>query len=146
MLGTSKKGKNPKFEDLKFFENLEIRSLESYFLLGANKVSVWGLGKKKNWSKRKYLWNFSFKDNNQWGLSSFLLNSRENIIKAKCMLSISKTSRRALFKGCNVGRVQVIKRKDIKGSKTRIMFPQECNTLNSSIGRFFHNFHHWLLC
>ena len=47
MLGTSKKGKNPKFEDLKFFENLEIRSLESYFLLGANKVSVWGLGKKK---------------------------------------------------------------------------------------------------
>ena len=47
MLGTSKKGKNPKFEDLKFFENLEIRSLESYFLLGANKVSVWGLEKKK---------------------------------------------------------------------------------------------------
>ena len=45
MLGTSKKGKNPKFEDLKFFENLEICSLESYFLLGANKVSVWGLEK-----------------------------------------------------------------------------------------------------
>ena len=45
MLGTSKKGKNPKFEDLKIFENLEICSLESYFLLGANKVSVWGLEK-----------------------------------------------------------------------------------------------------
>ena len=40
MLGTSKKGKNPKFEDLKIFENLEIRSFESYFLLEANKVSV----------------------------------------------------------------------------------------------------------
>ena len=46
MLGTSKKGKNPKFEDLKIFENLEICSLESYFLLGANKVSVWDLEKK----------------------------------------------------------------------------------------------------
>ena len=45
MLGTSKKGKNPKFEDLKIFENLEICSLESYFLLGANKVTVWGLEK-----------------------------------------------------------------------------------------------------
>ena len=45
MLGTSKKGKNPKFEDLKIFENLEICSLESYFLLEANKVSVWGLEK-----------------------------------------------------------------------------------------------------
>ena len=45
MLGTRKKGKNPKFEDLKIFENLEICSLESYFLLGANKVSVWGLEK-----------------------------------------------------------------------------------------------------
>ena len=43
MLGTSKKGKNPKFEDLKIFENLEICSLESYFLLEANKVSVWCL-------------------------------------------------------------------------------------------------------
>ena len=48
MLGTSKKGKNPKFEDLKIFENLEICSLESYFLLGANKVSVWSL--EKNFS------------------------------------------------------------------------------------------------
>ena len=45
MLGISKKGKNPKFEDFKIFENLEICSLESYFLLGANKVSVWGLEK-----------------------------------------------------------------------------------------------------
>ena len=45
MLGTSKKGKNPKFEDLKIFENLEICSFESHFLLGANKVSVWGLEK-----------------------------------------------------------------------------------------------------
>ena len=45
MLGISKKGKNLKFEDLKIFENLEICSLESYFLLGANKVSVWGLEK-----------------------------------------------------------------------------------------------------
>ena len=33
------------------------------------------------------------------------------------MLSINKTSRRALNKGCNVGRVQVNERKDIKGSK-----------------------------
>ena len=49
MLGISKKGKNLKFEDLKNFENLEICSLESYFLLGANKVSVWGL-RKKLWS------------------------------------------------------------------------------------------------
>ena len=47
-------------------------------------------------------------------------------------------SRRALFKSCNVGRVQVIERNDIKGSKTLMMFPQVCNTLNSSIGRFFH--------
>ena len=45
MLGTSKKGKNPKFEDLKIFENLETCPLESYFLLEANKVSVWGLEK-----------------------------------------------------------------------------------------------------
>ena len=46
MLGVNKKGKkNPKFEDLKNYENLEICSLESYFLLGANKVSVWGLEK-----------------------------------------------------------------------------------------------------
>ena len=43
MLGISKKGKNPKFEDLIIFENLEICSLESYFLLEANKVSVWYL-------------------------------------------------------------------------------------------------------
>ena len=43
MLGISKKGKNPKFEDLIIFENLEICSLESYFLLEANKVSVWCL-------------------------------------------------------------------------------------------------------
>ena len=40
MLGISKKGKNLKFEDL------EICSLESYFLLGASKVIVWGLEKK----------------------------------------------------------------------------------------------------
>ena len=53
------------------------------------------------------------------------------------MLSISMTSRRALFKSCNVGQVQVIERKDIKGSKTLMMFPQVCNTLSSSIGRFF---------
>ena len=34
-------GKNPKFEDLRIFENLEICSLESYFLLEAKtKVSV----------------------------------------------------------------------------------------------------------
>ena len=45
-MGVSKKRKSPKFEDLKFFENLEIRSLESYFLLAAKKVSVWGLEKK----------------------------------------------------------------------------------------------------
>ena len=45
MLGTSKKGKNPKFKDLKIFENLEICSLESCFLLGANKVSIWSLEK-----------------------------------------------------------------------------------------------------
>ena len=45
MFGKSKKGKNPKFEDLKIFENLEICSLESHFLLGANKVNVWGSGK-----------------------------------------------------------------------------------------------------
>ena len=37
MLGTSKTGKNPKFEDLKIFENLEICFLESYFLLEAKK-------------------------------------------------------------------------------------------------------------
>ena len=43
MLGTSKKGKNPKFEDLKIFENLKICSLERYFLLEANKMSVWSL-------------------------------------------------------------------------------------------------------
>ena len=43
MLGTSKKGKNPKFKYLKFLKNLEIRSLESYFMLEANKVSVWSL-------------------------------------------------------------------------------------------------------
>ena len=42
MLGTSKKGKNLKFEDLKIFENLEICSIENNFLLEANKVSVWG--------------------------------------------------------------------------------------------------------
>ena len=47
MLGTSKKGKNLKFEDLKIFEYLENCSLESYFLLEANKVSVCSLGKKK---------------------------------------------------------------------------------------------------
>ena len=45
MLGSSKKGKNSKSEDLKIFENLEICSLESYFMLGANKVSVWGIEK-----------------------------------------------------------------------------------------------------
>ena len=45
MLGISKKGKNLKFEDLKIFENLEICSIESHFLLEANKVSVWGLEK-----------------------------------------------------------------------------------------------------
>ena len=45
MLGTSKKGKNLKFEDLKIFENLEICSIENNFLLEANKVSVWGLEK-----------------------------------------------------------------------------------------------------
>ena len=39
MLGTSKKGKSPKFEDLKIFENLEICSFESYVLLEANKVN-----------------------------------------------------------------------------------------------------------
>ena len=33
------------------------------------------------------------------------------------MLSISRTSRKDLFKGCNVSRVQVIERKDIKGLK-----------------------------
>ena len=42
MLGISKKGKHPKFEDL------EICSLESYFLLGANKESVWSLEKKNS--------------------------------------------------------------------------------------------------
>ena len=47
MLGTSKKGKNPMFEDLKIFENLEICSLKSHFMLGANKVNDWGTGKKK---------------------------------------------------------------------------------------------------
>ena len=46
ILGVIKKGKNPKFEDLKIFRNLEICSLESYFLLGANKESVWSLEKK----------------------------------------------------------------------------------------------------
>ena len=45
MLGTSKKGKNHKFEDLKIFKNLEICSLESYFLLEAIRGSVWGLEK-----------------------------------------------------------------------------------------------------
>ena len=39
MLGISKKGKNPRFKGLK------ICSHESYFLLGTNKVSVWGLEK-----------------------------------------------------------------------------------------------------
>ena len=43
MLGISKKGKNPKFEDFKIFENLEICSLESYFLLEAKKLSAWSL-------------------------------------------------------------------------------------------------------
>ena len=45
-MGVSKKGKNPKLEDLKIFENLEIFFLESYFMLGANKMSVWGIEKK----------------------------------------------------------------------------------------------------
>ena len=45
-MGVSKKGKNPKLEDLKIFENLEICSSKSYFLLGANKVSVWSLEQK----------------------------------------------------------------------------------------------------
>ena len=40
MLGTSKKGKNPKFEDLKIFETC---SLEGHFLLEANRGSVWSL-------------------------------------------------------------------------------------------------------
>ena len=66
MLGTSKKGKNPKFEDLKIFENLEICSLESYFLLEANKMSVWSLGKKIIHLRICEI--LSFKDNSQWGL------------------------------------------------------------------------------
>ena len=39
MLGISKEGKNP------WFKGLKICSHESYFLLGTNKVSVWGLEK-----------------------------------------------------------------------------------------------------
>ena len=46
MLGTSKKGKNPKFEDLKIFENLEICSLESYFVVGSKQSECLGLRKK----------------------------------------------------------------------------------------------------
>ena len=37
MLGIRKKGKNLEFEDLKIFENLEICSLKSHFMLGAKK-------------------------------------------------------------------------------------------------------------
>ena len=43
ILGVSKKGKNPKFEDLKIWKFV---FFESYFLLGASKVSVWSLEKK----------------------------------------------------------------------------------------------------
>ena len=57
MLGTSKKGKNLKFEDLKIFENLEICSLESYFILETNKVTVWSLKKIKNKNKNQSLEN-----------------------------------------------------------------------------------------
>ena len=52
MLGTSKKGKNPKFEDLK------ICSLESYFLLEANKWSVWSLEEFFFFKPLENLWNF----------------------------------------------------------------------------------------
>ena len=47
MLGTSKKGKNLKFEDLKIFENLEICSLESYFFVGRKQRECLELRKKK---------------------------------------------------------------------------------------------------
>ena len=39
MLGISKKGKNPKFEDLKFFENLKICSIECLELRKESKQS-----------------------------------------------------------------------------------------------------------
>ena len=42
----ARKGKILSLKIWNFFENLEICSLESYFLLGANKVNVWGLEKK----------------------------------------------------------------------------------------------------
>ena len=68
MLGTSKKGKNPKFEDLK------ICSLESYFLLEANKWSVRSLEEIFFLSHLRICEILFFKDISQWGwiiLSSF---------------------------------------------------------------------------
>ena len=47
MLGTSKRGKNPKLEDWKFLRVRKFCSLESHFLVEANKGSVWSLEKKK---------------------------------------------------------------------------------------------------
>ena len=126
MLGTSKKGKNPKFKDLKIFENLEFLLCWELFFVGSKQRECLELRKKKlvTWEIVKF-YLLEISASGAWySWAVFLLSPRENIIRAKCVFSISQTSRRSLFKGCNVGRVQVIERKDIKGSKSLWYFPK----------------------
>ena len=59
MLGTSKKGKNPKFEDLKIFKNLEILFSWELFFVGSKQSECLEL-RNFFFQSLENLWNFVF--------------------------------------------------------------------------------------